>query len=130
MHVAVVEDDEMISDVLQTILLRHGFSVYPVTNAFTALRSLPLQDIGLYICDVHLPDGSGVDLCREFLQINPDCKVILMSGATDPVEAGDLRLKGGLEIPILQKPFLLSVLLEVVFNLCGKPESWQGTQVS
>ena len=122
MRVAIIEDDEMIVDVLQTVLQRHGFTVSAVCNAFAARKLLPFGEIDLFVCDVHLPDGSGVALVQEVLQGNPEGKLILMSGALSVVDVEGLTMQNGQEIPVLQKPFLLSQFLEEVFRLCGRPE--------
>ena len=123
MHIAVVEDDDMISDILKTMLSRHGFDVSIVTNAFAARQLIQTRQTNLIVCDVQLPDGSGVDLCRELMAVDPDCKAILMSGSTAPVDLADLLMKNQVAVPVLQKPFLLSRLLELVLQLCGHPES-------
>lgn len=122
MHVAIVEDDDMISDILKTMLQQHGFEVSIVTNLHAARRLAQIQPLDLFICDVQLPDGSGVDLCREFIRMNPERKAILMSGSTAPLDLADLLMKNEVAVPVLQKPFLLSRLLEVVLHLCGDPK--------
>jgi DNA-binding NtrC family response regulator len=127
LHVAVVEDDDMVGDILKTILEQHDFDVTVVTNISTALQ---IPGVDLFVCDVHLPDGTGVALARQLLARMPDCRLILMSGSTAVVEVEELTLQGGQEIPILRKPFLLSQFLEQIYNLCGKPaKSETGRQV-
>jgi len=129
-RVAIVEDDDMVGDILKTMLEQHGFEVSVVTNASAALQ-LQISNIHLFVCDVHLPDGMGVALCRQLLARKPESKLMLMSGSTAVVEVDGLTMKDGEEIPILRKPFLLSSFLEQVFNLCGKPGSdEQNRQVS
>ena len=123
MHVAIVEDDDMISDILKTMLMQHGFQVSIVANAFAARKLAQAGQVDLFLSDLQLPDGSGVDLCREFMSANPECKAILMSGSAAPLDLADLLMKNNVAVPILQKPFLLSRLMNLLLDLCGNPEN-------
>jgi len=121
MHVAIVEDDDMISDILKTMLEHHGFAVNIARNVHAARVLVQTRPPDLMICDVQLPDGSGVDLCREFMKDRSEAKTILMSGSTAPLDLADLLMKNKVAVPVLQKPFLLSRLMEIVLELCGMP---------
>lgn len=64
--VLLVEDDPILLDIYTTKLLAAGFSVHSAPDLARA-RELFRQHAPDRACvDVRLPDGSGVDLAREF----------------------------------------------------------------
>jgi two-component system OmpR family response regulator len=74
-------DDHEDSAMMFEQLLR--LSDYEVTTAASVEQALGLassQEFDLYVLDRRLPDGMGVDLCRELKQLTPHVPVILYSG--------------------------------------------------
>lgn len=66
MKLLLVEDDEAIVTMLRTVLKKEGF--VSLDRAATKKEALRLCDKNAYdfmLLDVTLPDGSGLDLCRE-----------------------------------------------------------------
>lgn len=64
----LLEDDEGIRDVLELLLTSEDY----IVQSFATIRDFRQRDISiipdLYLFDVMLPDGSGIDLCREIRQ--------------------------------------------------------------
>nr|WP_314491859.1 response regulator [uncultured Chryseobacterium sp.] len=77
----LVEDDQAIREVLEIVLSSENYDVqsFPTVRAFTQ-RDIHIHP-DLYIFDVMLPDGSGIDLCDELKSDvdNKDVPVIIMS---------------------------------------------------
>ncbi|MCL7987437.1 response regulator [Sphingobacterium sp. lm-10] len=77
----LLEDDEGIRDVLEILLSSEGYLV----QSFASIEEFNNRDISvspnLYIFDVMLPDGSGIDLCKEIKKnpTNDDIPVVIMS---------------------------------------------------
>ncbi|WP_353626004.1 response regulator transcription factor [Bacillus sp. JCM 19041] len=66
MNLLLVEDDEAIVTMLRTVLKKEGFT--SLDRAATKKEALRLCDTNAYdfmLLDVTLPDGSGLDLCKE-----------------------------------------------------------------
>lgn len=61
-HVLVVEDDESIGEPLEAGLRRNGFEV---TRARSVAEALAAGTVDLVLLDLGLPDGDGLDVCRE-----------------------------------------------------------------
>jgi DNA-binding response OmpR family regulator len=77
----LVEDDQGIREVLELVLSSENYDVesFSTVSAFTQRNLNETPD--LYIFDVMLPDGSGIDLCEE-IKNDPDNKnvaIIIMS---------------------------------------------------
>ncbi len=76
----IVEDDDGIREVLEILLDSENYNV----RSFADVEKFKNRDLSmlpdLYIFDVRLPDGSGIDLCNEIkLDGNPDVPIVMMS---------------------------------------------------
>jgi PAS domain S-box-containing protein len=104
-RILFVEDEESIRSLQCTGLRALGYNVLSARDADHALSLLAQNsdDVEVLVSDVVLPGLSGPDLAEQILLINPDIKVIFVSGYTDDL----IRRKGKLaeETPFLQKPF-------------------------
>lgn len=64
-RIVVVEDDPALASLLVEYLSGHGFSVEALPRATDAVRKICLSRPDLVVLDIMLPDGSGLDICRE-----------------------------------------------------------------
>ena len=71
MHsILLLEDDGAIASTIVYALEREGWGVTHCLLLREARGMLALQNFDVYILDVGLPDGNGLDLCRELRQVN------------------------------------------------------------
>ena len=75
----VVEDDEILASALAAKLERNSIFVEAVASARAALRALEEARFDLAIIDIGLPDGSGLDVCRE-IRLQSDLPVMFLTG--------------------------------------------------
>ena len=64
-RIVVVEDDPALASLLSEYLSGHGFSVEVLPRAADAVRKITSVRPDLVVLDIMLPDGNGLDLCRE-----------------------------------------------------------------
>lgn len=64
-RVLVVDDDPITNRILCGMLTRAGFHSSAAYDAAQALAGVTAQPPDLVLMDVHLPDGSGFDICRS-----------------------------------------------------------------
>lgn len=124
-HILLVEDDENVAVMLSRQLQRAG---YRVSTAGTVAggRALISEAWDLAILDRNLPDGDGVDLCREMRAAAPHAYLVMLTGngsdqaklegfacgaddyVTKPAQIDELmaRIRAGLRIVQLQKQLL------------------------
>ncbi|WP_068401140.1 response regulator transcription factor [Pedobacter cryoconitis] len=80
-QIYVVEDDQDIRQIIEFILEDEGYKVrlFPDISSFHAAMKDSIPD--LYLLDVMLPDGNGLELCREIrtMQRTKDIPIIVMS---------------------------------------------------
>ena len=71
-RILLLEDDPAIAGTVAFALQREGFAVDHVLLVGAARASVATAAPSLAILDVGLPDGSGLDLCREWRQSGAD----------------------------------------------------------
>jgi DNA-binding response OmpR family regulator len=112
--VFLVEDDEATRFAMATLLVREGYLVLTAGTALDALRTMrePLSRIDVMLLDVHLPDGSGIDVGARLRELQPGTPVIVITGEATPEEAAQLLRLGAHRY--LQKPVSPDELLATV----------------
>ena len=64
-HILLLEDEPAIASAIAFALQREGFSLTHCPLVRDARRELAARHFDLAVLDVGLPDGNGLDLCRE-----------------------------------------------------------------
>jgi PAS domain S-box-containing protein len=109
-HILVVEDEDALRKLTETILARLDFHVTVAANGGEALQIVEKSGLkpDLVITDVVMPGMSGPALVERLRRKHPDLGVLYMSGYTDTaiVHHGILDPS----TPFLQKPFTIQNL--------------------
>jgi len=109
-RILVVDDEENIGRSLRLILEREGYAV-SLCSSIGEAKAYP-QRADVYLLDVRLPDGSGVDLLRWLKSNDNDAPVIMISGhgtIADAVEATRAGAFDFLEKPLGREHVLLAL---------------------
>ena len=111
-HIVIVDDEPNIGRSLRLILEGEGHrvTVFDSAAAFTAGRNRAGADV--YLLDVRLPDGSGIDLLRSLRQWDERSAAVMISGhgtIADAVEATRIGAFDFLEKPLARDRVLLVV---------------------
>lgn len=111
--ILIVEDDEALRTLLLYRLQRRGHMVFCVDSCAEALEEYEhLHDIiTIILMDVGLRDTSGYACLREMLKIDPQARIVFMSGHE---EAAPPELAGH---AFLIKPFTLDQLEQTIQDL-------------
>ena len=83
-HIVIVDDEPNIGNSLRLILEGEEYRVTVCESAakFQSERRKARGD--LYILDVRLPDGNGIDVLRSLRQTDETTPVVMISGHGDP----------------------------------------------
>jgi two-component system nitrogen regulation response regulator NtrX len=110
----VVDDEPNIGRSLRLILEGEGYRVTVCDSAakFQAERRRARAD--LYILDVRLPDGNGIDLLRSLKQSDDATPVVMISGHATIRDAVDATRSGAFDF--LEKPLARDRVLLVTKN--------------
>jgi DNA-binding response OmpR family regulator len=83
--VLVVEDEESITTPLTAALAREGFEAAVAATAAEALELAARLEPDLVLLDLMLPDGSGLDVCRE-LRRTSSVPIIVVTARGDEAD--------------------------------------------
>lgn len=117
-HLLVVDDEPHIGLVLRPFLEQLGYRVSlarTLTEARSALRATPADGL---LLDLHLPDGSGLDLLRDLRKQGGTAKmpvVVLTAEAEDRI----LREARRLGAALVSKPFSPTKLSQRIALMFG-----------
>lgn len=85
-HVLVVDDDAEIRTLLGRYLVGQGFRVSLAADRRALEAELATAAIDLVVLDVLLPDGSGLDICRDLRRRRPALPIILLTALKEEVD--------------------------------------------
>src|SRR5271166_1265395 len=112
--ILVVEDEEAVRDLIQTVLTEKGYEVIAPLDPQHAeqISSQLAREIHMLLTDVVMPGTSGRELAARISAQRRGIRVLYMSGYTDNVITSGGMLERGLAF--LQKPFSPAALVEKV----------------
>jgi DNA-binding response OmpR family regulator len=123
-RVLVVEDDVLVSELVQDCLEEGGFDVQCVGRGSEARKVVEAAPPDVAILDLGLPDGDGIALTTQLKGMVPHMGIIILSGRSAPVE----RIVG-LEVgadDYLCKPFEPRELVARVRSLIRRIDALRG----
>ena len=85
-HILIVDDDLQIRKLLGRYLAEQGFRVTLASDKRTLEAALESNDIKLIVLDVMLPDGSGLEICRDMRTENTNIPIILLTALKEDVD--------------------------------------------
>lgn len=77
--ILLIDDEEKLRSLMARILSLEGFNIIQAENIKTAWKKIALQEIDVVVCDVKLPDGSGLNFSRELKEKYPVIEIILLT---------------------------------------------------
>src|SRR5664279_3254007 len=102
-HILVLDDDLEIRNLLGKYLASQDFRVSLAGDLKSFRKAVASSTINLAVMDVMLPDGSGLDMCRDLRAQNSTLPIILLTALTEDVDR-ILGLEFGAD-DYLGKPF-------------------------
>ena len=84
-NILLLEDDTAIASTIVYALEREGWKVQHCMLLREARSLMALQAYDLYVLDVGLPDGNGLDICRE-LRSKGDARVLMLSARGEEMD--------------------------------------------
>lgn len=92
--VLIIDDEEKLRSLMKRIITLEGYHVLETANIKAAQKLLEKEEVDVVICDVKLPDGSGVDFSRILKEKYPSLEVILLT-AYGNIPDGVQAIKNG-----------------------------------
>ena len=123
-RILLVDDDELLRGALHQILERAGYDVHDASNGKVAVREYRRQRCDVVIMDIVMPDEEGLGTIRELRRVDPNVKIIAISGG-GLGKAGDYlgiaKMLGAMRT--LAKPFVPEALLAMIAEVLADPDT-------
>lgn len=116
-HILVVEDHCDTRNAMAKLLRFNGYQVSTAATMGEAVHAADGNNLDLVVCDLSLPDGSGVDVVREVNRRRP-VPAIAVTGHSDGTGPQDADTAGF--VLRLTKPVELSVLLAAIEDVTSR----------
>ncbi len=123
--VLCVDDEPIVLRTCSIALAQEGFRVAVAENGAAGLETfMRLQkEICLVLSDIIMPAVNGINMAEDILKIDPQAKILLMSGYSDNV----IELQGRNQFPFIRKPFIHAMLIEKIKSLIGYSDTASAT---
>jgi two-component system response regulator PilR (NtrC family) len=103
MSILIVDDEEVLQDVLSSLLRREGYEVVGARSGEEGLQALAEDDIDLVLLDLMLPGISGQDVLKEIRRRDPEMVVVVVT-AYSSIEGAIAAMREG-AFHYIPKPF-------------------------
>jgi two-component system cell cycle sensor histidine kinase/response regulator CckA len=112
--VLVVDDEESVRKTTARLVRSLGYEVYDASTTTEAVKRATEHAgaIDMLVCDIAMPGEDGRDLAAELVRLQPELKVLFMSGYSSDMQ--EMRLDGAL---FVQKPFSRDELAQKLAEL-------------
>jgi len=82
-----VDDEPEILEILQDIFERSSFEIMTAGTGGKAIKLVQESFIDLILCDLKLPDISGLEVLKKAKEKQPGVKAVLTTGYYDPLNS-------------------------------------------
>jgi two-component system response regulator PilR (NtrC family) len=114
----VVDDERSIREFLSILLEQEGHQVTTADSVESGLACLADERFDLVICDLKLPDGTGLNVLEEARRRSLECEFIIITAHTTPQHAMESMRAGAAEY--LSKPFNVDDLKTIINKLLAR----------
>jgi two-component system, response regulator, stage 0 sporulation protein F len=118
-HVLIVDDQKDVSRLLRSALetIEQGLSVSEAPSGEEAILESTRTKVDLLIADFRLPGITGVELMKKIRVRNPEVKVILVTGVSEPKMLREVAASGA--AGFFPKPVSIGDFLDAVERCLG-----------
>ena len=85
-RILVTDDDPEIRKLLARYIESQGYTVSLAASCHELHERLATHEVDLIVLDVMLPDGSGLDLCRDLRAQRSSVPIILLTALKEDVD--------------------------------------------
>ena len=120
MNLLIVDDEASLRDFLSIVFEEEGWGVETAGSLAEARIALAKHEPDIILCDLMLPDGSGIDLVREVKAATPSVTVVMITAHTSTKSAVEALKAGAFDY--IAKPFDIDELKIIVRNAAERKE--------
>jgi ATP-dependent Clp protease ATP-binding subunit ClpA/ActR/RegA family two-component response regulator len=116
----IVDDNETLLKYLRAVTSNEGWELMTATSAVAAIQEAEKRSFDVALIDYMLPDLDGAALSKKLQEMLPSIKLVLMTGGGEMVFS---QQSGLAHVPVIQKPFVVDDLLNLLRNQFGEESS-------
>jgi CheY-like chemotaxis protein len=124
LRILVVDDEPILTQLLQSFLEINGHRVVAAQGGAAALEILARQPFDLILTDLGMPGVNGWTVAEGARRLQPGIPVVLISGWGSEIEEEE-RVRSGVAA-VLQKPYSFDALQHLLVQVLGWPASPRG----
>ncbi len=119
-QILVADDDEIVREVIRSLLCREGYTVTTARDGLEAIKLLKEKEIHLVITDLRMDGADGIEVLKESIRLDSDRPVILLTA----FGTLDIALKAMREgaYDYMTKPFKMEEMIIRVKNACERTQ--------
>ena len=125
-HILVVDDERSLREFLTILLEQEGYEVTTADTVASGTEQVIDGKFDLVMCDLKLPDGSGLEVLAEGRKQQVESPFIIITAHTTPQHALEALRAGAAEY--LSKPFNVDDLKLILEKLLGKGATEEDSQ--
>ncbi len=115
-RILLVEDDPLLSELLEMMLMLEGLDVVMASNGFEALNHLKAEKFQLIILDLMMPLMDGLRFLEELAKSSDEKPLVLILSANSDAATAEKAMKTGASA-VARKPVDQDAFLEIVRRL-------------
>jgi two-component system, NtrC family, response regulator PilR len=119
-NLLIVDDEASLRDFLSIVFEEEGWRVETAASVAEARGAVAKNEPDLVLCDLMLPDGSGIDLLRDVKAATPSIAVVMITAHTSTKSAVEALKAGAFDY--IAKPFDIDELKIIVRNAVERKE--------
>jgi two-component system response regulator PilR (NtrC family) len=119
-NLLIVDDEASLRDFLSIVFEEERWRVETAGSLAEARSALAKHEPDIILCDLMLPDGSGIDLVREVKAATPSVAVVMITAHTSTKSAVEALKAGAFDY--IAKPFDIDELKIIVRNAAERKE--------
>ncbi len=117
-RILVVDDEPVIRELLRSLLEKNGYQVSLAVNGQEGLNKIEIEEIDLILLDLNLPDSSGLETIKKFIeQMNNKVPIMVLTALNDDelgmkaiqLGAEDYLIKGQYDTKLMMRSIKYSI---------------------
>lgn len=117
--VLVIDDDELQLTLMRSLLIEEGYTVASTADGPHGINIFRQERPDLVLLDLGLPSMHGISVLKAIREIDPEAKVIVMTGYGSRESADDAKKNGALDF--VEKTIEQHIFLEKIRSAIGGP---------
>ncbi len=110
--ILLIDNEKCVRDTISLSLEKLGYRVVSVESGKKAIKLLKEEPVDIVICDIVMPDISGMDTLEHIVSNYPHIPVIMLSGLADSKTAMEAMKKQA--FAFLAKPVQMKEIQKVI----------------